>query len=140
MIDANSGRNIRCPQYGKCLDGAIERNLAGFDCLGCSHRYDEDRIDTTELIGCVRLLWAVFMPAVIDDSYVTNDFTGRPLVDSGKRLRESPFTTASRTRHDRTPNADESGTAWNNIQAIGARRGLLLGARRVSFFLTPWAY
>ncbi len=64
-------RNVRCPQYSRCLDDAIRQEQAGFTCLGCSHRYDEDRIDTTELIGCLMLLWRVFIPdryhAAIDE-------------------------------------------------------------------------
>ena len=55
-------RNVRCPQYRRCLDRTIEAGLPTWDCRACPHRHDADVITPPELVGCALLVLAVLMP------------------------------------------------------------------------------
>ena len=57
-------RNAYCPYYGDCLDRAVKRGAAGFDCSGCAHEHE--RLDETfqGFWGCCLLLVRLFLPGV----------------------------------------------------------------------------
>jgi len=53
-------RNIWCPDYGKCLDLAIQNDQSGFECSGCSLEFDLSGRNETDFSPYYNLLAAIF--------------------------------------------------------------------------------
>lgn len=53
-------RNVLCPYYNTCLDNAVEKNLAKWDCSACIHKNTKEQIDPSEAERCGNLLYKIF--------------------------------------------------------------------------------
>jgi hypothetical protein len=58
-------RQVCCPQYGFCLNLAIDSNSTGFNCRTCERRGLSEPIDPNEGARCGLLIREIFFHAVV---------------------------------------------------------------------------